>query len=373
MGFDLKNSINVRLLLSLLVSSCVLIPTQSSAQDSKQETERKDASFVYLPIIFSTPETGFAAGSAVSFYYRNPDSDPDSRPSTITPMFIFTQKKQIITQLNLDLYLKNELYRLYLNVNYMKFPNKFYGIGNDTPESNEEKFTSRHSLNLLDIQRRISPGLNLGIQFEYGHSKIIDIAENGLLRSGTIPGSTGWTVSGAGIIINRDTRDNIFFPTSGSWNQASARFYGSGLGSDFSYSQYIIDNRQYEKIWFDHIVASQLYVNIKTGTPPFELMSRLGGANMMRGYYQGRYSDKCMIAAQSEYRMQLWRRLGLVGFVGFGDVSDEISNFRLREFKTSYGFGLRFLFSPEEKINLRLDFATGKGTSGIYISAGEAF
>jgi outer membrane protein assembly factor BamA len=366
-------SIRKTILSAVLVVVCILNSTPSAAQEVQQETEQKNTGFIYFPIIFSTPETGFAAGSAVGYYYRNPDSDPDSRPSTITPMFIYTQKKQIITSLNLDLYLKDELYRLFVNVNYLKFPDKFFGIGNDLPESNEESFTSRKSLVFIDFQRRFSPGLNLGLQYEFGHSNVIEVEDFGLLSSGSIPGSTGGTVSGAGIIINRDTRDNIFYPTSGSWNQTSARFYGSGLGSDFSYSQYSIDNRQYYQIRSDHIVASQVYVNIMTGTPPFELMSRLGGANMMRGYYQGRYSDKCMIAVQSEYRMHLWRRLGLVGFVGFGDVSDKISNFRLNEFKTAYGFGLRFLFSPEEKINLRLDFASGKGASGMYISIQEAF
>ena len=201
----------------------------SNSVEAQQETEQKNSGFIYFPIIFSTPETGFAVGSAVSFYYRNPGSDPDSRPSTITPMFIYTKKKQIMTQLNLDLYLKDELYRLFVNINYVKFPDKFYGIGNDLPESNEEDFTSRRSLVLLDFQRRISPGLKLGIQFEFGSSKILETIDNGLLSSGNIPGSTGGTVSGAGIIINRDTRDNIFYPTSGSWNPASARLYGSYL------------------------------------------------------------------------------------------------------------------------------------------------
>jgi outer membrane protein assembly factor BamA len=337
------------------------------------EEERKNSGFIYFPIIYSTPETGFAVGSAVGYYYRNPHSDPDSRPSTITPIFIYTQKKQIMTRLNLDLYMKDELYRLFVDIKYYKYPDKFYGIGNDLPKSNKEDFTSRRSLILLDFQRRVSPGLNLGLQYEFGHSRVIKVEDPGLLSSGGIPGSTGGTVSGAGIIINRDTRNHIFYPTSGSWNQTSARFYGSSLGSDFSYSQYILDNRHYEQIFPNHIVASQIYVNVMTGTPPFEMMSRLGGENMMRGYYQGRYSDKCMIAIQSEYRMHLWRRLGLVGFAGVGDVSDKFSNFRLNEFKTACGLGLRFLFSPEEKINLRLDFASGKGTSGMYISIQEAF
>jgi len=31
--------------------------------------------------------------------------------------------------------------------------------------------------------------------------------------------------------------------------------------------------------------------------------------------------------------------------------------------KHSYGFGIRYLFAPEEKINLRMDFGFGKGES----------
>jgi hypothetical protein len=94
----------------------------------------------------------------------------------------------------------------------------------------------------------------------------------------------------------------------------------------------------------------------------------------MRGYYLGRYRDKNMIAIQAEYRWlpAIWR-FGIVGFAGFGDVADKISRFDFGGFEYSYGFGLRFLLNPEQKINLRLDFGFGKGTSGIYFTAGEAF
>ena len=71
--------------------------------------------------------------------------------------------------------------------------------------------------------------------------------------------------------------------------------------------------------------------------------------------------------------MPLWKRIGLVGFAGFGDVADKISHFDLENFKHSVGFGLRYLFSPKERLNIRLDFGFGSGTSGVYFTAAEAF
>ena len=63
----------------------------------------------------------------------------------------------------------------------------------------------------------------------------------------------------------------------------------------------------------------------------------------------------------------------MVSFAGFGDVAGKISKFQLRDLKTSVGFGIRCLFVPKEKLNLRFDFGFGKNTSGFYINFMEAF
>lgn len=71
--------------------------------------------------------------------------------------------------------------------------------------------------------------------------------------------------------------------------------------------------------------------------------------------------------------MPIWWRIGCVGFVGFGDVANTMSDFRLEDLKYSVGFGLRFMVDPREKINLLVDFGFGEGSSGIYIGAIEVF
>ena len=71
--------------------------------------------------------------------------------------------------------------------------------------------------------------------------------------------------------------------------------------------------------------------------------------------------------------MPLWWRFGLVGFLGFGDVSSDVKDFALSDLKHSLGFGLRYFLNPEEKLNIRLDLAYGKDSSGFYITLFEAF
>ena len=93
----------------------------------------------------------------------------------------------------------------------------------------------------------------------------------------------------------------------------------------------------------------------------------------MRGYYEGRYRDRQYLAGQAEYRFPLWWRIGGAAFAGMGDVAPDLGSFTFSSLKPSYGLGLRFMINKEEKVNIRLDYAWGKETSGFYLEITEAF
>ena len=289
------------------------------------------------------------------------------------PVLIYTQNKQIISTVSVDHYWKDEAYHAYFQADYVDYPDKFFGIGNHTREEDEETFTSRMPSLLGRIQRRIAKGFYVGLEYQFAHYKLRKLHEDGVLIHGLIPGSLGGTVSGAGGLVNWDTRDNVFFPMKGHFHALTALFFGSSLGSDFNYNVFTLDLRKYMTISQSHVLALQGYANIISGNPPFQKMSLLGGPNMMRGYFQGRYRDRNMVVFQAEYRAFVWGPLGMAAFVGFGDVASDVEDFMLRDLKTSYGFGLRYMFDTEERINLRLDFGFGQGKSGTYVAAVEAF
>ena len=152
-------------------------------------------------------------------------------------------------------------------------------------------------------------------------------------------------------------------------------FYGRDIGSEFTYNWFVLDLRQFFTMnTSGGVLAAQFYWETTIGEDvPFFKLPALGGPYRMRGYFYGRYRDKNSITAQVEYRQIVWGRWGFAAFYGLGDVAHEIYQFNLNELKYSAGFGIRFVFDKEQKINIRADFGFGRDTKGVYFSLEEAF
>ena len=336
--------------------------------------KQKKSGFLLLPIVFYSPETRLAAGTAVHYYFHTESNKLVSRPSSVLPAITYTQNKQIMSEINTDLYWKNDAYQISGRLAYIKFPTKFFGIGSSTLNSAEEKYTPKTFSLKLKFFKKVFSSLRAGVQYEFEQEKIIKMERNGLLARGNILGSAGGFVSGAGIRLNWDTRNNIYFPSFGSFLQCSAVLFSKKMGSDFSFNRYTLDIRKYWSLFPAQALALQGYLNIIMGHPPFQMMSLLGGRERMRGYLEGRFRDNDMMVFQIEYRIvPLWWKFGLAGFLGLGHVAANVRSFDLRKFKYSVGCGLRYMFDRQEKIDLRLDFAYGQNSSGVYLTIGEAF
>jgi len=363
-----------RLFFSFLVIGIFIFSPEIFGQESKKDNDRqKTRGLLWLPVIFYTPETGLALGVGGMYYFRPSGTRLTTRPSNIGVFLVYTLKKQFMVDIAPDLYLKNEKYRLEGNIGFSKFVDKFYGIGNETSFDDEENFTSRIARIRIHFLKRLHPKLKFGFRYNFEHNKITEVEEDGKLKNKDILGSEGGTVSGLGLVMHWDTRDNVFSPSSGNYHQLSATLYRKTLGSDYDFTSYNLDLRRYVSLFSSHVLAFQGCVNFISGDPPFQALSLIGGDETMRGYYLGRYRDKNMIAVQMEYRLPLWKRIGLVGFVGYGDVAAKISHFDLKSFRYSVGLGLRYMLSPKERLNLRLDVGFGEGTAGVYFTASEAF
>ena len=321
-----------------------------------------------FPIIFYTDETRLAGGAGVQIVYPGKS---ESHSSAIGVIGFYTQNKQYIFQISPEIYIKDELYKLSGIFGYANFPDKFYGIGNNTKKADEEDYTSRLSNFRPILQRNIFSNLYAGIQYDYARAKLTKLEAGKLLHSGTIPGSKGGVVSGIGINVTWDSRNNNLYPSRGSYHQFSVVSYERALGSDFTFNSYQIDLRHYKSILDRHILAVQSVIALSTGNPPFQMMNQLGA--FLRGYYQSRFEDKNLVIFQIEYRIPLFWRFGCAGFAGFGEVAHEFRNISVKEIKPSTGFGIRFALIPEQKVNLRLDFGFGKDDSSFDIMINELF
>jgi hypothetical protein len=338
-----------------------------------RDLNKKKTGILVSPILFYLPETRIAFGMVGNYVFRLDDKQEASRPSTISPLFIYTQNKQFKGLLTGDIYLKKGNYHIIADIIFRKYPDKFFGIGSYIPDDYEENFTPHIFGIELSFLKKIKQHINIGLRYDFQSYNMVKYEDDKLLSRGDIPGSRGSMLSGFSILANLDSRNNIFFPTRGEFCRVTARFFNKIFGSEFTFQSYKLDMRKYFPVFSSHVLAVQSVVQTQTGTVPFHRLSRIGGQYVMRGYYDGNFRDRNVIILQTEYRLPLFWRFGAVGFAGVADVAHRFRDFKFDNLKHSIGFGLRYLFNKREKMYVRFDMGFGKGVSGFYFSVFEAF
>ena len=330
-----------------------------------------DASVIPFPFLFYMPETKFGGGATVLVFLRG--DDPEVRPSMISPILIYTAKRQTMLYLTGELYLDREAWRLDFVGGYSNYPDTFWGLGNDAPDAAEEDFTPRRALLNLSLKRRVAPALYVGGRFDFARRTMRESEAGGLLDTAAIPGVCDGNVVSAGLSVTHDDRDSTTFPRSGGFRDLILTVAGGGLGGDYDYRAFRLNAMHFHALSESSVLAAEIIAEARSDEPPFDMLGQLGGDTLLRGDYAGRYRDRNLLACQAEWRRHLWRRLGGVVFAGVGEVSRDIGDFTLNGLHAAGGFGIRFLLDEQEGLNLRADWGFGEGSSGFYLNLGEAF
>ncbi len=365
-----KYAVFLGLQVALLAEDSLSQARVDSPPDSARASE---FSVLPWPIGYYTPETGIAGGAALVGVHRAATDDSSSRPSSFVLNVIYTQKKQIVAKVSPDVYLDSAMYRIVGSIYFSRYPLRFYGIGTNTPEALEERYTSRTFRVAFDALRRIADGFRGGVSLLYDTQTLSELRSDGLLAPGTICGSAGGRTVGAGVVFHWDTRDNIFTPSEGHFYALTLRSSSRSIGSDFENTYFNLDLRKFFNVTERSVLAMQALATMTAGTVPFYFLAQLGGSDVMRGYFEGRYRDKDLLTVQVEYRFPIFWKIGGVAFAGAGDVAPEITRFGVHQLKPGLGLGLRYMYNTDEKINVRIDFGIGRSSSGLYMTAYEAF
>jgi outer membrane protein assembly factor BamA len=326
-----------------------------------------------LPIIARSIETGWSFGMATASTFHLNTSDTITRTSNAQALALYTTRKQLVLAINGSIYFPGERFIINEQLSYSSFPDKFWGLGKDAPDSNKESYKFKQYYVYLHPQRRVGPNLFLGVIYEFQRVFNVQYTPGGLFDKQNIIGRDGYHVSGLGFSITYDTRNNAFSPDRGTMLQFYFDHFMPLLGSDYRYTNYVLDIRRFIRVYKDQVLALQAYGFFNGGAVPLRSLAYLGGANSMRGYYAGRYRDKDQGVLQAEYRVPLFWRFGAVGFAGLGNVGPEFHDINFDDVKLSYGGGLRVALNKAEKLNLRLDYGLGRHSQGFYLQLGEAF
>jgi outer membrane protein assembly factor BamA len=326
------------------------------------------------PYAFYSPETQAAIGAGGIFLFYTKDKSDILRPSKVGFGAFYTSNKQYKFSVNPSVYFNSNKLVLQMPMSFGYSLDKFWGVGNETIETGTEDYF-REDLN-IQLEVQVPPLLFFSdlssFILDYKHTTIVDAEENQFLIDETVAGYNGGDLFGVGFGLVWDRRNNLFYPTSGHYQNIKFLVYTEP--SNYTFTTFELDVRYYKNLFKKSVLATNLYFKNVSGNVPFYELPALGGHRRMRGYFQGRYRDNNYFTLQTEYRQYFWKRFGFVAFGGLGDVSEEITSFNLNELKYSFGGGLRYLFNKKEQVNLRMDIGIGgDGETGIYFGIEEAF
>jgi outer membrane protein assembly factor BamA len=327
-----------------------------------------------LPIIARSIETNWSFGAASSFTFHINPKDKLSRTSNLQALAIYSLRRQFVAAINGSVYFPGEKYIINQQFSYSYYPDKFWGLGHSSQDSSEEDYKYKQYYIYLHPQTHLGNRIYLGFIYEFQRLFDVRYDSGGLFDKQNIPGRKGYHVSGLGASFTFDTRNNAFSPDQGVMLQFYFNHFANYFGSDYNYTNFVIDARKFLNTYKHQVLALQVSALLNAGEVPLRSLALLGGANKMRGYFEGRYRDKNLLVIQTEYRFPLVRRFSAVGFGDIGNVADRIAAMNFKGLKYSWGAGLRFALNPAEKLNLRMDYGIGTGRSkGFYLQLGEAF
>ena len=332
--------------------------------------ESPGKTFVALPALGYTPETRFFGGLVGSLIWG---SEKPSLKSSVTALMIYSQNHQVQAGVSYEIFLTRGAFRITGETYYLRWPDKFYGIGNSTPASAEEAYSERLVRSVNGVFHEVAPHLSLGLEYELRSGRIVEMSEKGLLAAKQVVGVNPYFASGLGVTMIYDTRDDNFVPLKGLYFIAGGRWFTRALGSDFVFTRYTLDGRAYLQIGDEHVMAMNVYLGGVSDGAPFQMLWLAGGESRGRGYYFGRYRDNVLMSSQVEYRSPLVWRVGFVVFGGVTEVGPALRGLSTAGIHPFAGMGVRFRLLQSARVNIRFDFGFGAASSASYIGINEAF
>lgn len=320
-----------------------------------------------VPAIGFAPETDWYFG-AVSLFTIDLYRDSITRTSNAKIEFNYTLRNQIILETGWNYFFREDAWFTRGTLRYSKYPDLYYGLGAETPDSAELRYQSFRSTIDFDVLKKVKNSLFAGLGIRYlDYSGIRGFDKE-------IPFSELESQSNYGIrlVTLIDSRNNILTPISGSFLELSSSL---NRGKE-TYLRLIADARTYWKYANDDysLLAFRFFQSSVFGTPNFYDYSLIGGDRFVRGYFYGRFRDKHLTSMQTELRQRIYKALAFAVFGGVSGVYSDLKAFDSENIKANLGFGLRYRVDKKENTHLRLDYAIGSGSQdGFYISFGEAF
>jgi len=172
-----------------------------------------------------------------------------------------------------------------------------------------------------------------------------------------------------GLVIDYDSRDNIFFPNKGSYAEIEAQFARSGFGSTQSFNMFNARGFTWLPLSRTWILGLRADTKFSSGDVPFYAQPYVD----LRGVQKGRYQDRNALAAEAELRWDVTPRWSVLAFTGTGKAYGRWHDFSDASTVVSVGGGFRYMIARKLGLSMGIDVAHSKDQNAFYIQVGSAW
>lgn len=338
--------------------------------DSNKNKKHKRFDFSVIGGPHYASDTKFGLGLVAAGLYRTDPNDSILPPSNVSLYGDVSSVGFYMLGVRGNHIAPKGRYRIDYHLYFYSFPADFWGIGyemgdNDANKSDMKRWQAQAEVSFLF---RVADNFYIGpmASYDYVIGKHIERPE--LLQG---MDQHTWNI-GAGVSLVYDNRDNLTNPHRGICLNINQMFRPGFMGNDYAFSTTAFRFDAYQQLGKGTVLAEDIGANLNFGNPSWGMMAELGGTHSMRGYYEGRYRDKHSLEATVELRQHVWKRNGIVVWVGAGTIFPKFSALRSKQILPNAGVGYRWEF--KKNVNVRLDYGFGKsGQSGFLFNINEAF
>ena len=382
----------------------------------KKPRTAKQFSYLILPNISSNPANGFLLGVGGNLaWYLGPRET--TKISLIGFSAAVTSKQQFLSFIKSQVYTKENKFFLQGDWRYYHYRAPTYGLGTNSPPDSTgyqgntgwlgaptgdtegayplyyDYFKFHQNFNTRLAENFYA---GIGYQLDY-YDKIKDdllyldpdsiaLTPHYIYSKGNNFDTSNYVLSGIGLNVVYDSRDNMINPYKGYYANINYRINQTWLGSDQNSSTLWLEFRTYvglSKKMPRHLIAFWLFGDFQiTGKRPYLTLMATGEdqkARSGRGYIAGRFRGENMVYGEVEYRFPITQCSQFLGGVIFLNATTADKRYGpdpvyLFDYvRPAIGFGLRFMINKYTRLNLNLDFGIGVKSNGFYFSGTETF
>ncbi|NDA60961.1 MAG: hypothetical protein EBX50_02855 [Chitinophagia bacterium] len=365
----------------------------------------KKPGILVLPSIGYNPSLGLVMGakSVMSFQLGSKEK---TTPSVVGVEAVYTSKDILSLQARHNIFLANNRYNFQGNWQLSRFGIVDFGIGAGNERGKSETFNLDEfpieigdsafpiTYNYFRLQekvyKKIAPHFFIGGGISINmHSKITD---EKLSSSFSTPhqlysfrnnyNPLAYNLNGLLFSLQYSTREHPIRSYGGIYAELTFGTNLLWLGSTQKASQLQYEFRKYwslskqrpDKVlaiwhWASFMLSGNVpYLDLPgTGSDPYYRMGR--------GYTIGRIKGPSYAFFETEYRFPISNNQLISGicFFSLQTASDDLQKKIFQFWEPAAGTGLRILFQKQSRSTICIDFAKGRGSSGIFFGLNEAF